>query len=196
MMVGATCWLLTALLTTARPSSGNATSNAVWTSSSLKPPCSDDLGTTGEDHAGIHLEDDVRCARVGARIVELVAQGLAGEYFLDAERLLIRGLAQVAQPPPGPATGSVSQISDPSSEISNASAVPMVAAGWPPPMPRRLLRSIGDWPCLALMMISVESNSLCAFSSLHEAADRLVDEIELARQRLPRRARAHRYNRP
>ena len=35
--------------------------------------------------------------------------------------------------------------SEPSSEMSNASAAPIVAAGWPPPIPRRLLPSIGDY---------------------------------------------------
>ena len=51
----------------------------------------------------------------------------------------------------------MSQMSEPSSEMSKASAEPMVAAGCPPPMPTRLVTSIGDWPCLAPMMISVES---------------------------------------
>ena len=32
------------------------------------------LRATGEDHAGVHLQDDVRRARIDARIVELVAQ--------------------------------------------------------------------------------------------------------------------------
>jgi hypothetical protein len=44
----------------------------------------------------------------------------------------------------GISDGSVSQIKDPSSEMSKASAEPMVAAGCPPPIPRRLLPSIGD----------------------------------------------------
>jgi hypothetical protein len=35
-------------------------------------------------------------------------------------------------------------MSEPSSEMSNASAAPMVVAGSPLPMPRRLLMSIGD----------------------------------------------------
>ena len=96
---------------------------------------------------------------------------------------------------PGASDGSVSHINEPSSEMSNASAEPIVAAGWPPPMPRRFVTSIGDWPCLALMMISVELISPSLFSSLDDQPQRLIDEIEFAGQALTRRTQYIRYSR-
>ena len=42
--------------------------------------------------------------------------------------------------------------------------------------------SIGDWPCLAVMMIVVESSRCGCFSSSDELADGAVDELEFAEQ--------------
>ena len=60
----------------------------------VEPAVFGELRATGEDDTGVDLEDDVGCTRVNRRIVELVAQRLAGEDLLDAERLLILRLAQ------------------------------------------------------------------------------------------------------
>src|SRR5579872_1407673 len=54
-----------------------------------------DLGTAGEDDAGVYLEDDVWRALIFQRAVPLFAQRVAGENFLDAERILVGGRAQV-----------------------------------------------------------------------------------------------------
>ncbi len=54
-----------------------------------------DFGTTGEDNAGVDLEDDVRGAGIAARIIPFVLEGLAGKDFLDSEGLLIFGQAQL-----------------------------------------------------------------------------------------------------
>ena len=56
------------------------------------------LRAAREDHAGVHLEDDVRSARIVARSasgnIELVREGLEREDFLNAERFLISGCAE------------------------------------------------------------------------------------------------------
>lgn len=53
----------------------------------VQPAVLRDFRTAGENHAGVNLQDDIRRARIAARIIPLVLQRLPGEDFLDAEGL-------------------------------------------------------------------------------------------------------------
>src|SRR5215831_12540057 len=54
-----------------------------------------DLGAAGEDDAGVGLENDVRGALIEQRTVELVAQRGAGKDFLNTQRILVGGKAEI-----------------------------------------------------------------------------------------------------
>ena len=73
-------------------------------------------------------ENDVRGAWIRTGIVELIAQGLARKYFLNAKRLLVGGHGERCNDARGERRVREPD-EEPSSEMSNASAVPMVAAG-------------------------------------------------------------------
>ena len=94
----------------------------------VEPAMFGKLSATSEDHSGIDLENDVRRARIFARAgagdVPLVRERRPGENFLDAEGLLVVGLAQ-KRTTLEVRSVLVSQISEASSEISNASEGPI-----------------------------------------------------------------------
>src|SRR5215470_4769231 len=54
-----------------------------------------DLGAAGEDDAGVGLENDVRGTLIEQWTVELVAQRVAGKDFLNTQRILAGGKAEI-----------------------------------------------------------------------------------------------------
>ena len=121
----------------------------------------------------MRLHDDVRRARVGRRIVEFELQLVAGEHFVDEESLRIlvdegrRGgrLALVGEPDQrdvvvlneAAGTGGA-VVGDPDrrrARVASRAIAATRSAKWPGLLTFAGL--IGDWPCLALTMISVDS---------------------------------------
>src|ERR1700761_3188708 len=145
------------------------------------------LRAAGEDDARIHLENDVWRTRVRAWIVELIAQRLAREYFLDAECLLIGGSAQVGddrgrqrwirEPNERAVVGNVEGIRGANGSRGLSAADSMAFA----PIDRRL----------AMLGADDDQRGIeqpLRFELTHESPDRLIDEIEFTGQGLTRRA--------
>ena len=54
-----------------------------------------DFCAARKNHAGVDLQDDVGCSRIEAGIVKFDPERLSREDFLNAERSLVFGLADV-----------------------------------------------------------------------------------------------------
>src|SRR5580704_1619822 len=158
-MVGATCWFETAVRTVCGSKLGNEGRGAGCTSLSLFRQCS------------AIFEPPVKITPVlTLRIMSGVRGSSPGPVPGTSHLFASDGPAKISwMPRVCWLSGSlksettlevrsvfVSQINEASSEISNASDGPIRVAGWPLPMGCSLEWSIGDWPCLAQMMINVE----------------------------------------
>ena len=165
---GATCWFETATRTVCGSKLGNERSRAVCRSSSLIPPCS------------AIFEPPVKITPVLTLRIMPGVRGSSPGPVPGTSHLFARdGPAKISWMPRvcwlsgslkrqttlGVRSVFVNQINDPSSEMSNASDAPMSVAVWPLPMGCSFEWSIGDWPCLAQMMIKVESYWPLLFSS-------------------------------
>jgi len=89
-----------------------------------------DLGSGGEDHAGVDFEKNVRSPFVVQWAVEFIGHRLQRKDLLNSQRCLVGGVFRLSTTP-AVKEGSFSQMREASSEMSKAYAEPTVEAGSP-----------------------------------------------------------------
>ena len=144
------------------------------------------LGAAGADHAVVGYRDEIRHPAVIERVAIQRRQRGAVQQLLDVQRAGVRLQIGLWRRRSWPAADPAAARSAPASSQISKPWVPKPGVLWNgvSDWMTRSFGSIGDWPCLALTMISVEPSIPCLTSSASNLPSAVIDELELQRQRI------------